>query len=117
MPVLLFFWALSINQLAAQVNDAVTPPRPLASSSLSNMDYPKEALRLRQEGLSVALVHVGTNGMVKSCTIQQSSGSPSLDDATCKLFSSMRFKPGRDAQGKAVEADAPFRMNWHLPAK
>lgn len=95
----------------------VTPPSPAITRGLTDMDYPKEALRLKQEGLSVVLAQIGANGKVETCTVQQSSGSPSLDDATCRLFGSIRFKPARDAQGKAIKAEIPLRMNWQLPSR
>lgn len=111
----LFFLVLGLSSTPAQQSDFVTSPTPTTTRGLTDMDYPKEALRLKQEGLSVVLVQVTANGKVEACTIQQSSGSQSLDDATCKLFGSIRFKPARDAQGKAVKAQTSLRMNWRLP--
>ena len=113
----LLFLISGAYHLPAQQSVAATPPMPTASSGLTDMDYPKEALRLKQEGLSVVRVQVAANGKVEACTVQQSSGSPSLDDATCKLFGSIRFKPGRDAQGNAVKAETSLRMNWRLPRR
>jgi protein TonB len=113
----LFFLISGIYNAPAQQNVAATPTLPAAASGLTDMNYPKEALRLKQEGLSVVRVEVAANGKVETCTVQQSSGSPSLDDATCELFGSIRFKPGRDAQGKAVKAGTSLRMNWRLPRR
>ena len=66
----------------AQTSTAVTPPEGIPETFLTDLDYPKDALRLRQEGLSVVQLRVSTKGRVKACSVQQSSGSPSLDAAT-----------------------------------
>ena len=101
----------------AQPGSTVTPPKGIPETFLTDLDYPKDALRLRQEGLSVVQLRISTKGRVKACSVQQSSGSPSLDAATCVLARDRRFKPARDGQGKAVEGDAPMRINWRLPQR
>ena len=101
---------------ADQINVG-SPPRPIAPGGLSDMDYPKEALRLRQEGLSIVTAHFDAKGRIRSCSVTQSSGSPSLDNATCTFARSIRFAPARNGEGRAIEGDAPVRMNWRLPSR
>jgi protein TonB len=95
---------------------AVVPPKRIPGTFMTDSDYPKEAFKLHQEGMVVAQVHVDATGKVRSCTIQQSVGSPSLDKATCAVARTRRYLPARDAAGKAVAADAPVQVNWRLPA-
>lgn len=117
--LLLVVVGTTIAQAApAEQNKLGSPPRPIvAARGLSDMDYPKEALRLRQEGLSIVTVHVNEKGRVQSCSVQQSSGALSLDDATCTFARSVRFAPARNGEGRAIEGDAPVRMNWRLPSR
>lgn len=109
----------TINQAApAEQSKLGTPPRPIAAGGfLSDMDYPKEALRLRQEGSSIVTVHVDAKGRIRSCSVEKSSGSLSLDNATCTFVRSVHFAPARNGEGQAIEGDARIPMNWRLPSK
>src|ERR1041384_4879820 len=49
-------------------------------------NYPREALRLHQQGVSHYRVRVGLTGRVTACEITRSSGSPSLDAGTCQIL-------------------------------
>jgi hypothetical protein len=49
-----------------------------------------------------------------------SSGSEALDEASVKGAARLRFKPGKDASGKAIDwCDPPYVMtiNWRLPPR
>ncbi len=96
----------------------VTPPTPSARQGgiAGASPYPAEALRLKQEGQAVLMLHVTAKGRVDTCSVAQSSGSDSLDAASCATARKVRFDPARDAQGHAVEGDARFPMSWHLPS-
>ena len=64
-------------------------------------DYPREAVRAHQSGNVHIRFTVGTNGRVSDCTVTRSSGSASLDEATCRLIlRRFRYEPARDAQGR-----------------
>ena len=118
---LLLAAALSVSPVALPQDDArpVTPPKPVAGAGSFMLDnaYPVDALRERQEGLSVVSLAVNEKGKVTACRVSETSGSTSLDNATCSMGRKMHYAPARDAVGNAVTGEAPFRMNWHLPSR
>lgn len=79
------------------------------------MDYPSEAFWKHQEGKAVMTVHVTAKGIVDSCAIKTSSGSESLDRATCNVARHIKYEPALDQNGQPVEAFTSFHMNWVLP--
>jgi TonB family protein len=53
---------------------------------------------------------------VTSCTVTSSSGSASLDAATCRIMTERaRFIPARDRRGRAVADSLSARVRWVLP--
>lgn len=78
--------------------------------------YPDEAHDLGQEGLVVASVIVSAEGRVTACTVKESSGSPSLDKATCDIaLKRVKYTPAKDDSGSPIESTTTFRINWKLP--
>jgi TonB family protein len=66
-------------------------------------DYPAEALRKGEEGTVQVELVVDTSGRVSGCTTVQTSGSATLDRATCAILSRRaRFNPAHDVNGNAV---------------
>jgi len=66
-------------------------------------DYPAEAQRKGEEGTVQVELTVDQNGRVSACRIVRSSGSRSLDTASCSILTRRaRFTPARDAEGRAV---------------
>ncbi len=108
--------ALAAAQPAAAAEPA-QPPRALATGPLITPDdYPKTALRNREEGVVGFELTIGVNGRISACTIVRSSGSAALDSATCRLLvSRARFRPARDAEVKPVPASIRREMAWVLP--
>ena len=86
------------------------------NSYFSVDDYPAEALRFHQEGtVGVGLV-IGPDGRISDCTIADSSGSPSLDNATCRILRSRaRYIPARDFDGEPTRGRDMGRVSWRLP--
>lgn len=119
LPTLLLFASsvAAAEPPAPEASYAVTPPKGIPGTFLSDMDYPKEAVDQRLEGTSFVQLHVNAKGKVEGCSVEQSSGYPSLDDATCAVARKRRFKPARNAKGEPVEGVAPMRMNWRLPPR
>lgn len=79
-------------------------------------DYPFEARRKGETGTVAFTAAIDRDGRVTDCTITTSSGSPSLDLATCSIIRSRaRFRPARDAAGRAVEDSQSARISWRLP--
>ena len=107
-----------------------TPPAPASDTSnprraqplvppfrvLSDMDYPAAAVRAGEQGVVGLRLDVAADGRVTGCTITSSSGSAILDSATCELLRRrLRFRPARDAGGKAMPDTYNARIAWRLP--
>ena len=79
-------------------------------------NYPREALILRQQGIAHYRAQVGVNGRVTTCEITRTSGSRSLDDATCRILRDhVAYDPARDPQGQAVPGEDRGYVTWRLP--
>lgn len=82
----------------------------------STDDYPAAALRAEEQGLSAFIADIGVNGRVTACRITGSSGSSALDMATCRIIRSRtRYRPARDAAGRAVPGTFTGAVSWRLP--
>jgi len=92
-------------------------PRPLRRGSwFTTDDYPAAAMRNEEEGTVVVRLDVTAAGRVGGCTILSSSGSSSLDAATCRIFRARaRFEPARARHAEAVASTHVDRVRWQLP--
>jgi TonB family protein len=78
--------------------------------------YPPEAIRAEQQGRTVADLLIDATGTPIGCTIATSSGSRSLDAATCSIaLGRVRFDPARDARGAAKQSHYRMPVRWVLP--
>ncbi len=83
---------------------------------ISTDDYPARALRQGEEGSVAISVRIGADGRVEGCAVTASSGFPSLDEATCRLYQRRaRFTPARDDTGRAVATTISDRILWRIP--
>ena len=86
------------------------------ASYLSADDYPAAAMRANEQGRVSFTLDVDANGRVTACAITSSSGSASLDSATCRIMRSRaRYTPARDANGKAIPSQDRAAVTWVLP--
>jgi len=91
------------------------PANDIARWATTN-DYPSIALKREEQGVSRFRVVVGTDGKVKSCEITTSSGSPQLDDATCKLVTRRaKFEPATNDAGERIMGTYSNAVRWQLP--
>lgn len=92
--------------------DAVTRPIQI-KGKLRWSDLPRD-LRQSHRGGELELVYrVNVDGSVSDCRVTQSSGLPSLDAQTCRLITErFRFRPSRDASGRAVPSNIIERHGW-----
>ncbi|MEO5640969.1 MAG: energy transducer TonB [Sphingomicrobium sp.] len=82
---------------------------------LSKHDYPEAAKRAGLEGVVDVRFTVLTDGRVKGCKIDHSSGSVDLDRLTCALTEQrLLYNPALDASGKPVEEVAGRRFRFVL---
>lgn len=71
----------------------LTPVRPLYSL-LTSDDYPMRALRNEEQGRVAIRMTVDPAGAITRCVVTSSSGSATLDDATCAIAQRrLRFLP------------------------
>lgn len=78
-----------------------TKPRADLRGLITGDDYPSSAMRNEEEGTVRVRLTVGPNGRVSDCSVTSSSGSSSLDSATCRLLKSRaRFTPAKNNQGQ-----------------
>ena len=118
--------------VAAMAPPVVAPPPPvppvpgitrLSSHDPANVmrlfstdDYPADAIRNEEQGTVSYRATVGTDGRVSRCEIVVTSGSISLDTATCQIIQRRaRFSPARDQQGAPVDDHFDGRIRWVLP--
>lgn len=83
---------------------------------LSDDDYPEEAIRNNEQGTVGFRLDIGADGTPTHCTVISSSGSSSLDAATCRIMVERpRFQPARDRRGRPVPDQVTSRIRWKLP--
>lgn len=102
------------------------PPKPVISqaakakanlaSYISDDDYPAAAQRNNEQGTTGFTLTVGPDGRVSDCVVTSSSGSSSLDSATCNIMKRRaRFTPAKNADGSAATDRVSSRIRWVLP--
>lgn len=78
-------------------------------------DYPPDAFDRNRQGDVRFALDIGASGRVTNCRILVSSGTPSLDQATCRIIQSRaRFTPARDAAGNPVPDTIASHIGWWL---
>ena len=79
-------------------------------------DYPELGREQRPTGTVAYAVAVDAAGAATGCSIDESSGSPDLDKATCQLvMERAKFRPAKNDEGKAVAGTFRSRMRWRSP--
>jgi periplasmic protein TonB len=115
-----------IQQAPVAPSPPPPPPKPSAASKLSPRgnfnslmstdDYPPTALRNGQQGTVAFTLDVGPDGRVTNCTVTSSSGSPELDQTSCRLLQKRaRFTPSKDASGNGIADTYSSRFTWQIP--
>jgi protein TonB len=78
-------------------------------------DYPIDALEHKEEGSVTVRLTVGVTGRVSACDVLSSSGSLTLDDASCAILQSRAlFTPARDGTGNAITDMVSQEIRWVL---
>jgi len=121
--MLTIFYALALAQPPAPApsppaggNSPATQPRQIAGS-ISDADYPAEAIRQGAQGTTGIRIRVTATGDVAGCEVEQSSGNQALDKASCSLVTTrFRYQPARSASGAPTSAVVSRRITWRLPA-
>lgn len=80
--------------------------------------YPKDALSAGRQGRVVVNISIDLTGTATGCTIEISSGTTSLDKATCDIaLAHAVFDPAIDNNGKPTTAVFKLPVNWLIPDK
>jgi TonB family protein len=88
-----------------------TPAQRIVGTDSSN--FASEAATYMKNGQVAVLVDVGTDGSPAGCSVVRTSGSRSLDNATCKYaLGHFRYRPGTDYYGNPVVDEDLFTINW-----
>ncbi|WP_156347843.1 energy transducer TonB [Sphingomonas sp. Leaf231] len=83
---------------------------------ISTDDYPPSALRAGEQGVVGIALRIAADGRIDSCTVTESSGHATLDQATCRLYQRRaRFTPARDDGGTPIIGTFNDRVRWQLP--
>jgi len=91
------------------------PVEPL-TGLFSADDYPAAAVRNGEEGSILYRLTIDKAGRLSSCNIVTSSGSASLDSATCRIIRTRAtFRPARNAKGKTMAGTILGRIIWRIP--
>lgn len=91
-------------------------PRTNPASWVTNDDYPASALRAEEQGRTGFRLDIDASGRVTACDVTASSGSSTLDAATCRLLTRRaKFVSGTDAEGNAVGGSYANSFNWRIP--
>jgi protein TonB len=78
-------------------------------------DYPSQAIERDEQGSVTVRLTIGTNGRVSACNVTSSSGSRTLDNATCRVLQSRaKFTPARDNRGNPTTDTLSQRIRWVL---
>lgn len=97
---------------------APAQPRGDPQSLISGRDYPDSALSAGEQGTVRYLLDIGADGRVRGCRVTRSSGSTSLDAATCRIMTARgRFTPARDSNGNPAPSQEVQAVAWSLPAE
>lgn len=108
---------VSPAQATAAAAPSGTGPEPIGNIAdwFPVESYPPQARALGMEGRTEFALDVDALGRITQCRILKTSGSELLDSATCtQAIINGRFRPGRDASGKAVPRAWQSSMRWKL---
>ena len=84
-------------------------------SLFSGDDYPSDAQRNDEQGTVGVSLSISADGRVSGCSVTSSSGSRSLDNATCRILRSRaRFTPAKGSNGQNMPDTYSKRITWRL---
>ena len=127
VPFLLAFLAAGAiwtwQQGRIQPEESGQPVGPTATHAKANLpalfstdDYPAAAIRNEEQGTVAFRLSINRRGRVDRCDIVSSSGSKTLDRATCAILENRaRYQPARDARGKRIADEDTGQIRWVLP--
>jgi len=89
-----------------------TPPVHIAGA-LTDADYARTSHPRGATGTVYITFRVRTDGSADQCRVTRTSGYPSIDAATCRLFvQRFRFRPALDASGRPIDYTMSTVFTW-----
>jgi TonB family protein len=92
---------------------AATPPQ-LRTASVTEKDYPAEAIAQSSEGDADVTFSVGVDGKVSDCAATDPQANAILVAGSCRVVGKWRFRPARDDAGQKVAAQLTQPFSWRL---
>lgn len=89
----------------------MTPARPVSNP---RPEYPPSAIRLRQEGVVMLRLTIGSDGRVNHLEMDASSGHSELDRSAMTAVSRWQFEPARQ-KGQPIEWTVKLPVRFRLP--
>lgn len=90
-------------------------PAQWISGGLQNSDYPRAALHDKLQGRVSVRFTVLVTGRITNCRITASSGSPMLDETTCRLLTErLRFRPATNGAGVPIQSELGSDYTWGI---
>jgi hypothetical protein len=81
----------------------------------SPSDYPSQALRQSDSGISKIMMMIDETGALKDCMVEETSGVATLDAMTCAILQQRaKFEPALDLAGKPARSVLTTRVNWRI---
>jgi len=85
-------------------------------SAFKSDDYPWQAIRNDETGISGLVLLIDDNGKLADCMIDQTSGIATLDAMACFVIQNrVKFAPAIGIDGKPVRSVLTQRIQWLLP--
>ena len=108
------FWNIG-SPTTASFKETPRSLTPLVSAFKSD-DYPWQALRNDETGISGLVLLIDDNGKLADCMIDQTSGIATLDAKACFVIQDrVKFVPAIGMVGKPVRSALTQRILWLLP--
>lgn len=116
LPYLAGMFLLAVAALAASEPTEVRAPEPIKPEGwIRYTDYPDDALRQGQVGMTWFDVLIDDAGQPFGCKTVSSSEVKSLDEVSCRLMMQRaHFQPARDQFGTVVPSVFRRSANWTL---
>lgn len=91
-------------------------PATYPGSWIQTGDYPPASLRNDEEGIISFTLEIDENGAVSSCSLDDPSPFPTLNETTCRLLSQRaRFIPPQNDAGENISSQYSSSIRWEIP--
>ena len=88
----------------------------LVGGSVTRDDYPSELVKKKEQGKADLTFTIARDGRPAGCRAERSSGNPKLDQLACDLVRErLQYRPASGADGKPVEAQGTYSVDWTFP--